>query len=253
MFKSLEGKLVLVTGGERGIGKAIAEKFVEAGSTVAIVGIDRDNGEKTAEELGRKAEFYYADVSNEKEVKELTKEVKEKQGIVEILVNNAGIHREGDLETTSYEDWRRVLTVNLDGVFLISKYFLTEHMKPEGRGVIVNIGSEAGIDAFENQVAYNVSKAAVIHLTKSIAVDFAEDGIRANAVCPGTTYTPLVEQVLEEAENPEETREFLESIRPLDRLGEPDEIASAVISLAADELGYATGAILSIDGGSTAQ
>lgn len=253
MFPSLKDKLVLVTGGERGIGKAIAEKFVEAGSRVAIVGIDQDNGKKTAEELGEKAKFYYADISKEEEVKRLVNEVEEKQGKVEILVNNAGIHREGNLETTSYEDWRRVLNVNLDGVFLISKYFITEHMKPQKRGVIVNIGSEAGIDAFKNQVAYNVSKAAVIHLTKSIAVDFAKDGIRANAVCPGTTYTPLVEEILEKAENPEEVRKSLESIRPLNRLGKPDEIAYAVLSLAADELGYATGAVLSIDGGSTAQ
>jgi len=182
-------------------------------------------------------------------VKRLINEVEEKQEKVEILVNNAGIHKEGNLETTSYEDWRRVLNVNLDGVFLISKYFITKHMKPKKRGVIVNIGSEAGIDAFKNQVAYNVSKAAVIHLTKS----FAKDGIRANAVCPGTTYTPLVEEILEKAENPEEMRKFLESIRPLNRLGEPDEIAYAVLSLAADELGYATGAVLSIDGGLTAQ
>lgn len=253
MFPSLKDKLVLVTGGERGIGKAIAQKFIEAGAKVAIAGIDVEKGKKTAVELGERAMFYYADVSKEEDVKRLVEEVKEKQGYVDILVNNAGIHMEGNLETGSYKDWRNVLSVNLDGVFLVSKYFLTEHMKPRKRGVIINIGSEAGIVAFKNQVAYNVSKAAVIHLTRSIAIDHAKDGIRANAVCPGTTYTPLVEKILERAENPEEVRKYWESLRPLGRLGRPEEIAYAVLCMAADELGYATGAVLCIDGGSTAQ
>lgn len=243
----------MITGGERGIGKATAEKFAEAGSEVAIVGIDDEAGRKTAEEIEGRSRYYHADVSDESRVRELTEEVEKKQGKVDVLVNNAGIHKEGTIETTSFEDWRKILDVNLDGVFLVSKYFLTEHMKPRRSGTIVNVASEAGIDAFGNQVAYNVSKAAVIHLTKSIAIDFADLGIRANAVCPGTTYTPLVEEVLERAEDAEETKRSLESIRPLDRLGKPEEIAYAILAMASEELGYATGSILSIDGGKTAE
>lgn len=253
LFDSLKDKLALVTGGEMGIGKSIAKKFVQAGARVAIVGIDNESGRETADELGSKVKFYSADVSKEKEVKDLPQKVEKKQGKVDIVVNNAGILREGDVETTSYEDWQKVLKVNLDGVFLISKYFITEHLKSKEKSVIVNIGSEAGIDAFKNQVAYNVSKAGVIHLTKSIAVDFAEEGIRANVICPGTTYTPMVEKAIERADDPEVKREEFESIRPLRRLGDPEEIATAVLSLASNELGYATGSVLSIDGGSTAE
>lgn len=242
----------MVTGGEKGIGKAICEKFHDAGSRIAIVGIDREKGKETADELGERAKFYYADVSKEDEVKEMIEKVREKQGVIDVLINNAGIFMAGNIEDISFEDWRQTLSVNLDGVFLVSKYVLSEHMNPEGEGVIVTIGSEAGLDAFDNQVAYNVSKAGVIHLTKSIAIDFAEEGIRANVVCPGTTYTPLVEGILEDAEDREEMKKSMESIRPMNRLGEPEEIASAVLCMAADELGYSTGAVLSIDGGKTA-
>jgi len=253
MFSSLEGKNVLVTGAEKGIGKAIAKKFVENKARVAIVGIDVEAGNKTAKELGERAGFYETDVSDENAVKVLTEKIKDDMGNIQILVNNAGVLMTGNVVEVEYQDWKNLMKVNLDGVFLMCKHFIEEHMLPAGEGTIVNIGSEAGIDAFSDQVAYNVSKAAVIHLTKSIAVDFAEKGIRANAVCPGTTHTPLVEEALKNADDPEKLKEDLETIRPLNRLGEPDEIASAVVSIAADELAYATGSVFSIDGGKTAE
>lgn len=127
------------------------------------------------------------------------------------------------------------------------------HMQEREGGVIVNVGSEAGMVGFKGQVAYNVSKAGIIHLTRSLAVDFAEQNIRANAVCPGTTYTPLVEQVIRNADDPEAMRHSLESIRPMNRLGKTTEIARAILALASDDIGYATGAVLSVDGGSVAQ
>ena len=253
MFPSFQDKLAVVTGGDRGIGRAIAEKFISAGTDVIIIGIDDEKGEKAARELGEKANFWKTDVSLKKEVKEAADKILQQYGRVDILVNNAGIHMEGDVVTTDFADWRKLLAVNLDGVFLMCKHFIEKHMLPTEEGVVVNIGSEAGIDAFKNQVTYNVSKAAVIHLTRSIAVDFANKGIRANAVCPGTTFTPLVEEVLDEAEDPKAMQEFLESIRPLNRLGQPEEIAYAVLCMASEEMGYATGSVLSIDGGLTAE
>jgi len=126
-------------------------------------------------------------------------------------------------------------------------------MLEKGRGVVVNVASEAGMVGIKGQVAYNVSKAGVISLTKSMAVDFASRGIRVNAVSPGTKETPLVLNILDKAENPAEVRTSLEGCRPLNRLGKPEEIAMAILAMASDELGYATGSILVIDGGYTAQ
>ena len=253
MFPSFQDKLAVVTGGDRGIGRATAEKLIAAGTEVIIIGIDEEKGEKAAQDLGEKADFWKTDVSQKKEVIAAADNILQQYGRADILVNNAGIHMEGDVVTTDFSNWRKILAVNLDGVYLMSKYFIEKHMLPAEKGVVVNIGSEAGIDAFKNQVAYNVSKAAVIHLTKSIAVDFADKGIRANAVCPGTTFTPLVEEVLNEAEDSQAMQEFLESVRPLNRLGRPEEIAYAVLCMASEEMGYATGSVLSIDGGLTAE
>lgn len=253
MHEFFKNENVVITGAEKGIGKATAQKFVNLGAKVAIAGIDKNTGEKTAEELGDKVMFFETDVSKEEQVKKLSLNIKEKMGQVKVLINNAGIHSNGNVVTTKYMDWQKLLQVNLDGIFLMCKYFIAEHMRPMNEGIIVNISSESGIVASHNQAAYNVSKAAVIHLTKSIAIDFAKEGIRANAVCPGTTLTPMVEKIIKRAKDPKKTREKLESVRPLNRLGKPEEIASAVVCMASEELGYATGSILTIDGGSTSK
>jgi NAD(P)-dependent dehydrogenase (short-subunit alcohol dehydrogenase family) len=150
------------------------------------------------------------------------------------------------------EDWDRILDVNLKGVFLCSKYCIPEMIKVGG-GTIVNIGSEAGIVGIRNQVAYNVSKSGVIALTKSMAIDFAAHNIRVNCVCPGTTETPLVKAAVERAPDPGAARRALEEVRPANRLGQPEEIAAGILYLASAESLYATGSILSIDGGYTAQ
>jgi len=253
MFTSFKDKLAAVTGGEMGIGKAVVEKLTAAGSRVVIAGIDEQAGRECEQNIQGEVTFVQTDVSQEEQVKEFSKKVKQDIGSVDILVNNAGIHMNGNVVTTEYKDWINLLEINLDGAFLMSKYIIKNHMLPQKSGVIVNISSEAGIDGFKDQVAYNVSKAGMISLTKSTAVDFADDNIRVNAVCPGTTMTPLVEKALEQADDTAALQEELEKIRPLKRLGKPEEIASAVMAVAADELGYATGSVLTIDGGYTAQ
>lgn len=248
---NFKDKVVLVTGGEMGIGKAIAEVFSRQGAKVVIVGINEAEGSRTAAGLPGEALFIKADVSKEEEVSQVPRKVEGVFGPVDILINNAGIYKKGDVSTISFADWKRILDVNLNGVFLVTKYVLKQMLKRK-QGVIVNVASEAGLVAIADQVAYNVSKAAVISLTRSLAVDFAKHNIRANAVCPGTTMTPLVEKALAATDDPERTRRDLEQSRPLNRLGKPEEIANAVLALASDELGYATGAVFSIDGGYTA-
>ena len=150
---------------------------------------------------------------------------------------------------TTENDWHRILGVNLDGIFLCMKYCIPAMIKG-GEGVIVNIGSEAGLVGLKNQVAYNVSKSGVIALTKSTALDFADQNIRVNCLCPGRTLTPLVEKVISESEDPEITRRILSEDRPMKRMGKPEEIAAGILFLASDAT-YATGTILAIDGGYT--
>jgi NAD(P)-dependent dehydrogenase (short-subunit alcohol dehydrogenase family) len=200
---------------------------------------------------GGEATFAQADVSKAAHA-EMVQTAIDTYGRLDILVDNAGIHAKGDATTTTEDDWDRVLDVNLKGAFLCSKYALAAMKKMDG-GVIVNVASEVGLVAIKNQVAYNVSKSGVIALTKSTAVDFAADNIRANCICPGTTETPLVKAALAKEADPVSVRRGLEGSRPLNRLGWPEEIAAGILFLAVDELGYATGAVLSVDGGYTAQ
>lgn len=245
-------KVVVVTGGEKGIGKAIATAFCNRGAKVVIVGIDEVSAQNAIDEIEGDVSFIKIDVTDKLATSKLPDEIYKLYGLTDILVNNAGIHITGDVESTSFTDWKRIMSVNINGVFLMTKSIL-KHMKEKGKGTIINIASEAGIDAFKNQVAYNVSKAAVIQLTKSLAIDFAENNIRANVVCPGTTMTPLVEKLLQKSDDPDKTKKELEEVRPLNRLGKPDEIAQAVLCLASNELEFATGTVFSIDGGYTAQ
>jgi NAD(P)-dependent dehydrogenase (short-subunit alcohol dehydrogenase family) len=221
-----QGKVTVVTGASMGIGKAAAMAFAQEGANVAIVDIDQTHGEAATKEVqsnGGEALFVSADVSQAQEVDAMVEKVTDKWGRLDILVNNAGVYVQGDATETSLQDWERILAVNLTGAFLCTQYAIPAMLK-NGSGVIVNVASEAGLVGIEGQVAYNVSKGGMIALTRSCAVDFAESGIRVNSVCPGTTFTPLVE-----------------------------EAVNRILYLASDEAGYATGSILSIDGGYTTQ
>jgi NAD(P)-dependent dehydrogenase (short-subunit alcohol dehydrogenase family) len=251
----LAGKVAIITGAGEGIGRATALLFAEEGAEVVVADCDPERGDETVrfiEEKGGRAVFLQADVSKAADVKRMVKTTVERYGKLDILVNNAGIYAQADVVEATEEEWDRILNVNLKGVFLCSKYSIPEMIKGGG-GSIVNIGSEAGIVGIKNQVAYNVSKSGVIALTKSTALDFAAHNVRVNCLCPGRTLTPLVEKVIAEAPDPESTRRALEEDRPLNRMGRPEEIAAGVLYLASDESPYATGAVLSIDGGYTAQ
>lgn len=249
------GKTVIVTGAGLGIGRATALHFGRQGAKVAAFDVDPTNGEETArliKEAGGEGRFFQVDVSNESSVEDAVGRVAEAYGRIDVLVNNAGVYTKGNLLDTGLDAWQRVLAVNLTGAFLCSKSCAARMVK-QGGGVIVNVASEAGLVGIKGQVAYNVSKAGVIALTRSSAVDFAEFGIRVNSVCPGTTETPLVQNALKKEADPTAARKALESCRPANRLGRPEEIAAAIAFLASDEVAYATGSVLSVDGGYTAQ
>ena len=249
------GKVAVITGAALGIGKAAAIAFSRQGARVAIVDLAKEHGEAAVQQIyeaGGEAMLIRADVSSEQDVRKLFDDVKTRWGRLDILVNNAGIYVQGDASDTSMKDWERVLAVNLSGPFLCTKHAIPAMIK-NGGGVIINIASEAGLVGIAGQVAYNVSKGGLIALTRSCAIDLAKRGIRVNCVCPGTTDTPLVQDAVNRADDPAQARRQLEEIRPLNRLGTPKEIASAILYLASEDAAYATGSILSMDGGYTAQ
>lgn len=246
-------KAAVITGAGSGIGQATAILFARKGAKVAVVDLDSDAGAKTVDMIkddGGEAIGVIADVSRAADAHHIAETVMDIFGRIDVLVNNAGVFTEGNVVDTSEEDWNRILGVNLSGVFLCMKYCIPEMIKGGG-GVVVNISSEAGLVGIGNQVAYNVSKSGVIALTKSAALDFAGDNIRVNCLCPGRVLTPLVKEVIRNSQDPETTRRLLSEDRPMKRMGKPEEIAAGILFLASDEVAYATGTVLSIDGGYT--
>ena len=250
-----QGKVAIITGSGVGIGLAAALAFGREGASVAIVDRDAEQGQAALQKvkaIGNPVIYCQTDVSNPEQVSAMVEAVAQEWGRLDILVNNAGIYVQADVLTTDVQDWERVLGVNLTGAFLCTKFAVPVMLRHPG-GAVINVSSEAGLVGIQNQVAYNVSKAGMIALTRSCAVDLAGRGIRVNCVCPGTTDTPLVQAAVNRAEDPSAARRHLEQIRPMNRLGKPEEIASAILYLASSEAGYATGAVLSMDGGYTAQ
>ena len=251
----LASKAAVITGAGVGIGRATALLFAKEGARVVVADADLQGGAEAVSIIkaeGGDAAFCQVDVRVAADAGRMAQMAVETYGRLDILVNNAGIYAQANVVETAEEDWDRILDVNLKGAFLCSKYCIPEMIK-SGGGSIVNIGSEASLVGIRNQVAYNVSKGGIIALTRSMAVDFAAYHIRVNCVCPGTTETPLVKAAVQRAQDPAAARRALEEVRPANRLGRPEEIAAGILYLASDESLYATGSILSIDGGYTAQ
>jgi NAD(P)-dependent dehydrogenase (short-subunit alcohol dehydrogenase family) len=252
----LKNKVAIITGAGSGIGAETAIMFGKEGAKVMVADIDEKKGMDTVDLIksnNGEATFAQVDLSKADNIKKMVKYTIKTYSRLDILVNNVGIYLQADVVETAEDEWERIMDINLKSAFLCCKYSIPEMIKNKKGGVIVNVGSEAGIVGIKRQIAYNVSKSAIIALTRSIAVDFASDNIRANCVCPGTTETPLVRDAISKSQDPEKTRRELEEVRPANRLGRPEEIAAGILYLASDESPYATGAVLSIDGGYTAQ
>lgn len=249
---NFKDKVVLVTGGSRGIGKAIALKFAENGARV-IVTSSKSEGEELIDqfkELGTEGCHLRGDVSKEESVKEVIREAIERFGRIDVLVNNAGIVIPGNLETTTMDDFDKTMDINVKGTFLMSKYAVME-MKNTGGGVIVNIGSVAALKGHIDRMAYCASKGAVIAMSRAMAAEYVKDNIRVNVICPGTTFTPAIDEKIKNAADPEAMKNAFVARQPMGRLGTPDEIAQAVLFAACEEAAYMTGSILVIDGGMT--
>ena len=251
----LENKVSLITGAGSGIGQAIAVLFAREGSTVAVADLSSDAGRETVQQIrsaGGAAEFVQVDVSSAEQVRRAVDAVIERFGRIDILCNNAGIGVAATVVETSEDDWDRVMAVDLKGVFLGCKYVIP-HMLRQGGGVIVNTSSVAGMVGVLNRAAYCAAKAGIIGLTKSIAMDFVAQGIRANCVCPGTVDSPWIQKILSQQPDPVAERQRMVERQPMGRMGKPEEIAAAALYLASDEAAFVTGTELVIDGGLTAR
>lgn len=253
MAGRIEGKVALITGGSSGIGRATALLFGREGAKVAVADYNAEGGErtvKTIKEAGGTASFHAVDVSNQQAVEGLINKVVETYGRLDYAFNNAGI--EGQMALTpdcTIENWNRVIAIDLTAVFLCMKYEIAQMLK-QGGGSIVNTASVAGLYGLAAAPAYVAAKHGVAGLTKTAALEFAQKGIRVNAVCPGFIRTPMVDRVLDKGVFSEEQ---IFAAEPMHRMGKPEEIAEAVLWLCSDASSFVTGLPMPIDGGYVAQ
>ena len=241
-----KNKIVLITGGSRGIGKSIAKKFVSEGAIVVITSKDKIKLKQTSEELGALF-FVSGDIRNDSDVQNVVKKTIERFGHIDILVNNAGILPTlKSLDKISENEWNETIDINLNGTFRFTKAVIP-HMKKSG-GSIINISSDAGLKAFENFTAdaYTASKSAIILLTKSWALEFAKNNIRVNCVSAAVVDTDMTKKFWLDTK---EKREITAAEHPLGRIGTGDDVANAVLFFAQDDSSWITGTILPVDGG----
>src|SRR2546428_1725308 len=241
----LGGKVAIVTGSSRGIGKATAKLFVKEGANVTITGKDLKRLEDVAKEIGNVFPVS-GDIRIESDVQNVVKKTVEKFGKIDILVNNAGIFPQiKPLHKISEKDWNEVIDVNLTGQFRFTKAVIP-HMEKNG-GCIINVSSDAGLKAFDNfsADAYTASKGALVLLTKTWAIEYAKYKIRVNCVCPGIVETDMTKPYLRN----EAERSIAEAEYPIGRIGTPDDVAKAILYLVSEDASWVTGAVLPIDGG----
>jgi NAD(P)-dependent dehydrogenase (short-subunit alcohol dehydrogenase family) len=252
-MKRFEGKVVLVTGGGSGIGRATSLAFASEGAKVVVDDIKVEGGEETVRLIkaaAGEAVFVKADVSKAPEVEAMVQKAIDTYGRLDCAYNNAGVGEPlKRVHKTSEDNWDRVMATNLKGVYLCMKYELP-HMAKQGKGAIVNTSSLAGLKGLSGQAAYVASKHGVVGLTKSAAIEYATLGIRINCICPGVINTPLIAPNMKD--RPHVEKGYID-MEPIGRLGKPEEIASAVLWLCSDEASFAVGSIFSVDGGVVAR
>ena len=244
-------KAALVTGATSGIGLAAAEALSQAGWWVMVAGRDSERAQQTAAGLAGPGGHVTADLAEDGAPQQLVEATLEQAGRLDALVNNAALYSQGTVAELDDADLDTLMSVNLRAAIRLAGTAV-RHMSASGGGVIVNVSSEAGLVAVPGQVAYNVTKAGLVMLTRCIAVDHAADGVRAVSVCPGTTRTPLVDAAIERAADPAAHEQRLAESRPAKRLGTPGEIAAAIVFAASEEASFMTGTEIVVDGGYTA-
>lgn len=244
------GKVALVTGGAMGIGKAVAKLLAKRGAKVLIVDRAKDEGNKTAEEIrsfGNIAEYFSADVGDIKQCSDAVNKAIKLYNRLDILSNNAGIQRYGTVETTSEKEWQEVMNINLNSVFYMCKYAIPR--LKETKGNIVNMTSVQAYATQRGVAAYTTSKHALIGLTRSMAIDYARDGVRVNCVAPGTVDTPMLKYAASFDADPDSVYEACKSMHPLGRIALPEEVAEVVGFLASEKASFVTGSCYLVDGG----
>ena len=248
---SLKGKVALVTGGARGIGKGVAEHLAAVGADIVIVDVLLEAAQETAAEFARdygvRSCALYCDVTDPQNVEACIEKAAAEMGTLDLLFNNAGIGMHKHCLDVTPEDWKKVNDVNYNGVFYVATAFARYLVRNKKKGAIVSTASMSGsiVNVPQEQVAYNSSKAAVIHMTHSLAVELAQYGIRVNCISPGYMHSPILDQ------RPKERLDFWCERIPLNRIGYPKDLATGVTYLMADSAAYTTGCNLVIDGGYT--
>ncbi len=249
----LDRKTAVITGGGSGIGESIAKKFAEAGANVQIIELNAATARRVADEIikeGGQAAGHEANVADQQQMIACCADIVKMTGSIDILVCNAGIAHIGKLDSTPEADFDRIYAVNVKGVYN-SMFAVIEHMKRQNGGVILNMGSIAGMLGLPDRFAYSMSKGAVLTMTYTVARDYLDHNIRCNAISPARVHTPFVDNFLKQNYPGQEAEMFakLSKTQPIGRMGTPEEIANLALYLCSDEAGFITGTNVPIDGG----
>lgn len=247
----LAGKIAVVTGAGRGIGRAVAVAFAAQGAVVVAANRNRDEGEAVVADIGNtggEAAFIATDVCKPEDCERLVAETESRFGRIDVLCNNAGVGVLRSVVETTAEQYDNIMDTNVRGVFWLCKYAIPV-MVERGSGSIINMASVASFVGFENDAAYCTSKGALLMLTRQVALDYAAKGVRVNAICPGFIETEQLVEYCAQQPDPEAALAVCEEAHPMGRVGRPEEVAAVAVFLASDESSFVTGASLVVDGG----
>ncbi len=248
----LENMKCVVTGGASGIGAATVRRFVREGADVCILDRDLVSAERLASECGGETFALELDVRQETAVRRAAERVLSRWGVIDALVNNAGSELNKTYDETTIDEWDRVLDTDLKGPWLLCKYFVPS-MVEHGAGSVINVSSLNGLVGFPLSTAYGSAKGGLVVFTKDMAIELATSGVRINCVCPGVIQTPMMERWTDLMPDKEEAKAMLRGVMPIGRMGTAEEVAGAILFFASEDSSLCQGAVLSVDGGFTAQ